>query len=158
MKKGRHPKPTLTPYKKAPRKKRISLTLSPTLIAALDERGPHRSNRIAADLTRYYGLLAGTRLALQGRFSTAKLSLILDACNGWTMEPETIGHLWMQVADGIRLKRLDTKWGVTDPSGLIRRLQELTCLESFAMADAIERFWESVAKGDHGREASQVLE
>jgi hypothetical protein len=74
------------------------------------------------------------------------------------MEPETIGHLWMQVADGIRLKRLDTKWGVTDPSGLIRRLQELTCLESFAMADAIERFWESVAKGDHGREASQVLE
>ena len=153
-----HSKPTLTSHKKAPGKKRISINLDHSLIASLDERRLHRSERITQDLTRYYRLLAKGRLALQARFSTAKLSLILDACNGWMMDAEAPGHLWMQVADAIRSKGLDAKWGVTDASGLIKRLQELSWLESLALADAVERFWQAVEKGDQKRDPSRALE
>jgi hypothetical protein len=142
-----HSKPTLTSHKKAPGKKRISINLDYALFASLDERPLHRSERITLDLTRYYRLLAEGRFALQARFSTAKLSLILDACNGWMMDAEAPGHFWMQVADAIRSKGLDAKWAITDGPGLIKRLQELSWLESLALADAVERFWQAVETG-----------
>ena len=97
------------------------------------------------------------RLALRAKLSTENLSLILDACNGWTMDPEAPRHLWIQVADGMRLHELDTKWPVAILAGLIRRLQELTWLESLALADAIERFWRAKRKGQV-RHPSQALE
>ena len=67
--------------------------LDASLISALDERGKHRSQQIGQDLRRYYRLLAEGLLALRTRCSTEKLSLILEACNGWTMDPEAPRHL-----------------------------------------------------------------
>ncbi|HKO29850.1 MAG TPA: hypothetical protein VJU54_01830 [Nitrospiraceae bacterium] len=151
-------KPTLARRKTAPRKRRISLSLDAYLIASLDERGRHRSERISQDLSRYYRLLAETRFVLRSKFTTNRLALILDACNGWTIDAEAPRHLWIQVADAIRLTGLDEKWAEADPSGLIKRLQELTWLESLALADAIERFWYHVGKGKQRPDVSQLLE
>ena len=143
--------PSLAAYQKSPRRKRLSITLDASIVDELDERGKDRSDQIMQDLRRYYRLLAEGRRALHARFSTEKLSLILEACNGWTMDPEAPSHLWIQVADGTRLKGLDTKWAVTDFPGLLRRLQELTWMESLAFADAIERFWQAKRKRDPSR-------
>lgn len=102
-----HSKPTLTSQKKAPGKKRFSSNLDHALIASLDERPLHRSERITLDLTRYYRLLAEGRFALQAKFSTAKLFLILDACNGWMMDVgRTPGSAAMN-------------WTINKPTGLI---------------------------------------
>jgi len=157
MKRRPH-QPSLAAYQKLPRRKRLSITLDASIVTELDERGKHRSDQIMQDLRRYYRLLAEGRRVLHTRLSTEKLSLILEACNGWTMDPEAPSHLWIQVADVTRLKRLDTKWGVTDFPGLVRRLQELTWLESLALADAIERFWQVKRKRDRSRDASRALD
>lgn len=45
------------------------------------------------------------------------------------MDLEAPPHLWIQVAEGIRLNGLDTKWAVSDSPGLIKRLLQLTWLE-----------------------------
>ena len=149
---------TVIPRQKPLRKKRLSMTLDASLVAALDERGRVRGEQVARDLRRYYRLLAEGRFTLRPRFSTERLSLILDACNGWVMDLEAPQHLWIQVAEEIRLKRLDTKWAVADSAGLIIRLQELTWLESLALADAIQRFWHGKAMGKQMREPHRLLE
>ena len=150
--------PALVAYEKSPRRKQISIILDPWLVSALDERGKPRGEKIGQDLRRYYRLLAEGRLALHTRFFTEKLSLILEACNGWTMDPEAPRHLWIHVTAGIRLKGLDVKWAVADVPGLLRRLQELTWLESLALADAVERFWQAQRQGDPMRDPSRALE
>ena len=142
---------------KSTRKKRISIALDAWIVAELDARGKHRGEQITQDLRRYYRLLAEGRLVLQTRLSAEKISLILEACNGWTMDPEAPRHLWIHVADGIKLKGLDAKWAVTDVPGLIRRLQELTWLESLALADAIERFWQAKRQRNQMRDPSMAL-
>lgn len=139
------------------RKKRLTLTLDASLLAALDERGRVRGEQVARDLRRYYRLLAEGRFTLRPRLSTEKLSL-LDACNGWVMDLEAPQHLWIQVAEEIRLKGLDTKWAVADSAGLITRLQELTGLESLALADAVKRFWHGKATGKQMIDPYRVLE
>jgi len=155
----KHPRkhPSLARPKSSFRKTRLSITLDASVVAALDERGRSRGEQIMQDLRRYYRLLTEGRFALRAKLSTENLSLILDACNGWTMDPEAPRHLWIQVADGMRLHGLATKWPVANPAGLIRRLQELTWLESLALADAVERFWRAKRKGQV-RHPSQALE
>jgi hypothetical protein len=150
--------PALIPRQKALRKKRLSITLDASLVVSLDERGPVRGEQIARDLRRYYRLLADGRFALRTRFSTERLSLILDACNGWVMDLEAPQHLWIQVAEEIRLKRLDTKWAVADSAGLIARLKELTWLESLALADAVQRFWHGRETGKRMKQPYRVLD
>ncbi len=147
---------TLITRHKSLRKKRLSMNLDAALVAALEERGPVRGEQIARDLRRYYRLLAEGRFALRTRFSTERLSLILAACNGWVMDLEAPQHLWIQVAEEIRLKSLDTKWAVADSEGLIKRLKELTWLESLALADAVQRFWHGKNTGKQMRELYRV--
>ena len=151
-------KPTLARHKNAPAKKRISITLDAPIVKALDERGGSHNERIAQDLSRYYGLLAETRFALRAKFTTQRLSIVLDACNGWTIDSEAPMQLWIQVADAIREAHLDEKWAEVDPDGLIKRLQGLTWLESLALADAVERFWYAAGRDHQRRDPSRALE
>ena len=74
------------------------------------------------------------------------------------MDLEAPQHLWIQVAEEIRLKKLDAKWAVADSAGLFKRLQELTWLESLALADAVQRFWHGKETGTEMIEPSRVLE
>ena len=98
-------------------------TLSPALVAK-------------RDLERYYDML---RRALPA-FSEAEASLIVDACNGWLVEPHSAPLLWAEVDDAIRSDGLATKWGVDGPA-LVARLRALTPFEALAVCDSVERFW-----------------
>ena len=96
------------------------------------------------DLERYYYLL---RRALP-TFTEPEASLIVDACNGWLIEPHTAPLLWAEVDDAIRMDGLAEKWGV-DGASLVARLRALTPFESLAVADAAERF--RLAPNDDGQ-------
>lgn len=58
------------------------------MVAALDERVRPRGEQIMQDLRRYFRLLAEGWLILQTKLSPENLALILEACNGWRMDPE----------------------------------------------------------------------
>lgn len=146
------------PHKKTALRKPTSVTIDPAVLAQLDERGDNRSEQISGDLTRYYRLLAEVRPALRERITPAELSLILDACNGWAMEADAPRHLWMEISDSIRFNSLDAKWAVQDGAGLVQRLRDLTWLESLALCDAVERFWQAVGEGDHTRDPARALD
>ncbi len=124
----------------------------------VDERADTRSEQINGDLSRYYRMLAEIRPTLREKFPTAELSLILDACNGWMMDFSSPAHIWMEVADAIRLNQLDTKWEVADGTNLVHRLRSLSWAESVTLADAIARWWHAVGEGDHTREPARALD
>lgn len=95
------------------------------------------------DLGRYYTLLD----AVRPTFSEAEASLILDACNGIVWDQRSVGFLWAEVADGIKLDGLDEKWGV-DGGALVKRLRALPFAELQAIADASERWWGLAGAGE----------
>lgn len=97
----------------------------------------------ARDLARYYALLHRSLPA----FSAPDASLIVDACNGWFVEPHSAPLLWAEVADAISLDGLDAKWGVDGPA-LVARLRALTPFEALAVCDAIERAWKHLGAGE----------
>lgn len=118
------------------------------LLPAMTERrrGQETYGSVAQrDLERYYHLLRQSLPA----FSEAEASLLVDACNGWLIEPHTARLLWAEVADAISLDGLDRKWDVDGPA-LVARLRNLTPSEALAACDAIERFW----RGDYSDTAA----
>lgn len=93
------------------------------------------------DLERYYYMIRSSTPA----FSEAEARLLVDALSGIITEPHTAHLLWAVVDDAIRLGRLDEKWGV-DGWALVQRLRhDLTPFEALAIADAVERVWNSMA-------------
>lgn len=99
----------------------------------------------ARDLERYYELL---RRSLP-IFTEAEAFLIVDACNGWFIEPHSAPLLWAKVDECIRRNGVN---GEQNPNGpaLVARLRTLTPFEQLAIADAVERFW----NGDHSNRAA----
>ena len=148
----------MTPRKKINTKKQITITIDPDVLRWIDERADNRSEQINGDLTRYYRLLAEMRPTLRERFSPPEISLILDACNGWMMDLSSPAHIWLEVADAIRLNQIDKKWEVTDGQALVQRIHDLSWLESVALADAITRWWHAVGEGDHTRDPARALD
>lgn len=90
------------------------------------------------DLQRYYVLLstALARLFL----SVEEASLICDALNGTWHQAETMSLAWASVSDAIEMGHLDEKWQV-DGAALVEKLRRLSTGETFALVDAVERFW-----------------
>lgn len=127
-----------------PRAQFVVGELAPELSAR--QRGEEAPGSVAKrDLARYYALLTRSLPA----FSEAEASLLVDACNGWLIEPHTAQLLWAEVADAISLDSLDRKWDVDGPA-LVERLRRLTPFEALAACDAIERFW----RGDYSDTAA----
>ena len=89
------------------------------------------------DLTRYYDLL---RRSLP-TFTEPEASLLMDACNGWHIEPHTAPLLWAQIADSLA-DGLAEKWGVDGPA-LVARLRALSYAQALAICDAVEVAWRS---------------
>ena len=118
------------------------------LAEPLAERGEydHGGAIVARDLGRYYALLARSLAALT--LTEAEASLICDACNGTLWEPHTIPLLWAAVDDAIRLNGLADRWRV-DGAALVVKLRALSAGETFALADAVERFWRQPGSNDH---------
>lgn len=97
------------------------------------------------DLERAYTLLA---LELRrSRLSEGEASLIVDACRTWLVTPDTIPYLWSEVADSDEHEDTGEKWGVA-LRDLTPKLRALGPLRSWAVVDAVERFWRLVAEDD----------
>jgi hypothetical protein len=112
------------------------------LLATRATRDPGRSPGVVAkrDLLRYYLLL---EIGLDGLGLTeAEACLICDALNGTWLEDPTIRLSWAEVADACRLDHLDEKWAV-DGDALVAKLRALSLLQQYALADAVERFWQT---------------
>ncbi len=96
------------------------------------------------DLERYYATLKASLLDVE--LSEQEACLIVDACNGLLVEPHTVGLLWAQIDDAIRLDGLDRKWGVDGPA-LVEKIRRWTYAENLAVQDAAERAWNMVSAG-----------
>lgn len=132
-------------------------------LAPVRERLEHEdqpeSSVIRRDVARYYAVLR-MELARGLPFSAAEIALICDALNGYAfLEGEdyefSLRAWWAEIADGIRLNRLDRKWNVTDRAGLVERCRNLSPGASAALLDAVQRWW--IREGEEGESIEDSL-
>jgi hypothetical protein len=105
-----------------------------------------RSETIADSLDRYFLALQDARRTLKEQLTESELSLICDSCNGVIHTADTLSMLWGGIEDSIGLDHLDEKWEV-DGKKLVKKLRDLSYIESCALTDAVERFWKAVSAG-----------
>lgn len=86
------------------------------------------------DLGRYYALLKRSLPT----FSLEDAMVLVNALNGLITMPETAHLLWAQVEDFLIDSGVDSA-----PMPLVERLRKLTPFEALAVADAVERAWNS---------------
>lgn len=127
---------------------KLSITLQPSVLESVDARGErgaaNRSGVISRDLERFYEALRRARAELRKKLSEAEMSAILDNLNGvWMAEPVSINLIYANVADGLE-DGLAEKWKI-DGKALVEKLRSLSFIESCALADASERWWNRVA-------------
>lgn len=136
---------------------RISISLPPALVSELRARDTNFSGALRRALTRYFETLRRSAGALREALSEGEVSLILDALNGVGMmdehSPAFIPH---EIKDAIDIDRLDRKWGV-DGASLVAKLSAMSYAQLCALADAAERYWERVGRGEQ-LPASSALE
>jgi hypothetical protein len=71
-----------------------------------------------------------------------------DVCNGTLFQAWSIPHLAEGVADGIEIDHADAKWSVDGPA-LLEKLRDFSPLKTYALVDAIERFWAASTRGSN---------
>jgi len=118
---------------------RTIITLGNRLYQKLAERGPIGPQIIERDLERFYYLLEKSLTEIDLNVNEA--CLIADALDGISFGPWAVEHLWLNIRDAIILEKLDTKWRV-EGEALVEKLESLTPLQSLAIIDASERFWQ----------------
>lgn len=130
---------------------RIDLQLKDPLAAHVAARPyaswtgrPGAGSTVKRDLGRYYQLIAEDLRSLN--LTEGEASLICDACNGsmWIeggLHPRT--HIVANVEDSIALNNLGSTWGLDEQQEhrLVKRLRKMSAGQTFALVDAIERFW-----------------
>ena len=120
--------------------KNVSIWFQEKLSLEILSRGANRSHIINRDLSRLYDLY---RQALRHlRLTTNEACLIVDALNGVLMNADTANLLWAEIEDSIKLNDLDTKWKV-DADSFVAKLKAATEMQSMAVIDASERWWEA---------------
>lgn len=62
--------------------------------------------------------------------------------NGTIVDANTAGLLWASAEDACALDGLDKKWPV-DGKAFVEKLKKLSYVQSLALADAAERFWQA---------------
>jgi len=129
---------------------KISASITPAAIAALDERiggnawHATRSGMISQIIERY----AHAATACAPDLSEAEWSMIFDSLNGSLHEAWVISAVEVGIADSIRLDALDEKWQV-DGAALLRKLQALDYAGKLAVVDRAEKFW-AVCRREQG--------
>lgn len=104
--------------------------------------GTMTANEVARrDLDRYYAIL-GRELATV-EFTDAEWMALRDALNGtlaeaWWSANELATEIEDALADG-----LGERWGLSATQGraLVERLRQLSPAQTFAVIDAVERWW-----------------
>jgi hypothetical protein len=90
------------------------------------------------DLERLYDLYR--RAIREVPLALDEARLIVDCCNGTIYDARSAPMLWASIEDSCHLDGLDAKWGIDGPA-LVEKLKGLTQLQSLALVDAAERFW-----------------
>jgi hypothetical protein len=123
----------------------ISVRMPDEYLPKIECRG-EKATVIRESLDRYFLLLDRARIDLQDIFTDTELQLMADASNGVIYEAWSIPHMAMGIADSMSLDNLGEKWGV-NADQLLAKLKNLDAASSFALVDALERFWESCGRG-----------
>jgi hypothetical protein len=103
------------------------------------QRGDNPSIVGLRDLRRYYSLLNYHLLELN--LTTDEVNLICEALKNYHLEedPERGRVIWKQINNAIQKEQLDRQWKVN--SAFIDKIKALTHFQSFALVDAVERYW-----------------
>jgi len=103
-----------------------------------DDAEGSRSRLIAGLIARYDEVVRRSIPQL----SEKEWMLVADALNGiWLLEePRHVHYTELEIADGIRLNKLDTKWEV-DGDELLRKVHALDYARRLAIVDVVERLW-----------------
>lgn len=124
---------------------RVNFRLGAQLEQELSQRssrGESLDSIAKRDLDRYYDMLKRSLPA----FSVGEAMLLCDVLNGTINQPYSVFLLWASVSDGVDEGRAEY-WKQYHPeldgAKLIAKLKGLTPFECMAVADAIERAWNS---------------
>lgn len=123
---------------------RINFRLGTHLAEALSSRQVNDSLDLTAkrDLERYYDMLQRSL----PHFSMGEALLMCDVFNGTIHMPYSVSLLWASVSDSIeggQGEYWQEHYPSLDVPALVERLRKLTPFECMAVADAIERAWNS---------------
>lgn len=124
----------------------LSVRFPDASLPDLETRGD-KAAVIRESLARYFSLLARARAGLRAALTEAEVSLLADASNGVIYESWSIPHLAAGIEDAIALDGADRKWGVDGPA-LLAKLAALDSAATFALVDALERFWAAAGRGE----------
>jgi hypothetical protein len=131
--------------------KPTSIRLTDELTAAIEARkhGAYDNTNaaIVEMLDRYTYMLQRSLPALRETLSEKEISLIADSCNGTMFQAWSVPLLYANIEDSISLDGLDEKWGV-DGAALLDKIRALDLSTTFALVDAVERFWARVGNGE----------
>jgi hypothetical protein len=106
--------------------------------AGLIARYDSRSRLIAGLIARYDEVVRRSIPQLAEK----EWMLVADALNGiWLLEePRHVHYIELEIADAIRLNKLDSKWEV-DGAELNRKIHALDYAGRLSIVDAVERLW-----------------
>jgi hypothetical protein len=120
---------------------KLKITIPPDyeIEKLLLQRGDNPSIVGLRDLRRYYSLLNYHLLELN--LTTDEANLICEALKNYHLEedPERGRVIWKQINNAIQKEQLDRQWKVN--SAFIGKIKALTHFQSFALVDAVERYW-----------------
>jgi hypothetical protein len=120
---------------------KLKITIPPDyeIEKLLLQRGDNPSIVGLRDLRRYYSLLNYHLLELN--LTTDEANLICEALKNYRLEEDSERGrvIWKQINNAIQQEQLDRKWKVN--SAFIGKIKALTHFQSFALVDAVERYW-----------------
>ena len=119
---------------------KTSISIYPETLNRIKQRGDEVSPIIERDMNRLYDLY--NRALRQIKLNVKEACLITDCLNAILMDANSSSMLWAEIEDGINLDGLDSKWGINGLA-LIEKLKGLSEIQSLALVDAAERFWEN---------------
>ncbi len=96
-------------------------------------------------------------LAPRLQLTEREAQLLCDAANGLRWDEPGVTLLWAQVVDAMRLEALDRRWEI-DGEHLIERLRQLSPLQCWLLAGAIDRFWQEQWQTGWEQRATTVVE
>jgi hypothetical protein len=120
---------------------KLKITIPPDyeIEKLLLQRGDNPSIVGLRDLRRYYILLNYHLLELN--LTTDEANLICEALKDYRLEEDSERGrvIWKQINNAIQKEQLDRQWKVN--SAFIGKIKALTHFQSFALVDAVERYW-----------------
>jgi len=106
-----------------------------------------RHELVRESFDRYRALLDRGRRELAGLFTPEEFMALCDACNGTLFTTDTMHFLHAQIEDADAFMGLSAKWSV-DVGSVAERIESLPASATWALVDAIERFWSAASRGE----------